>query len=90
MSERYVVCAALRHKDSRLIICGPRHFCKIMRDCIDKLGGITEWKGKCDQGFVDNMGMFLSREEAWRLAKENGQIKREVAGEGKLYSENLY
>lgn len=88
--KRLLVCAALRHKDTRLIICGARHFDGIMRAMIEKLGGVTEWKGHCYQGFIDNMGMFVSREEAWNIAKENGQIRREVSGEGKLYSENLY
>ena len=43
------------------------------------------------QGFVDQFGTFLTREEAWKVAIEAHQIIRRVGGdEGRLYSENLY
>ena len=48
-----------------------------------------------DQGFVDQHGGWLSREEAYTVAQAAGQIIRpDACGEGlngpKLYSEGLY
>jgi hypothetical protein len=44
-----------------------------------------------EQGFIDQFGKFLTREEAWVIASENGQIRRQVGGDqSRLYSENLY
>lgn len=39
-----------------------------------------------DQGFVDQWGIYMSRREAWDVAKARGQIK-EVFQEGVLFSE---
>jgi hypothetical protein len=78
--QRVVVCAALRRRE--VIICGPRHWDSICR-------GTS--KDGWEQGFVDQKGVFLTREEAWPIAKAAGQIIRRVGGdEGRLYSENLY
>jgi hypothetical protein len=44
-----------------------------------------------EQGFIDNKGNFLTREEAWVVAEREGQIiRRACSDEGVLYSENLY
>ena len=43
------------------------------------------------QGFVDQYGVFMSRQEAHAVALLNNQIKYRVGGdEFKLFSENLY
>ena len=44
-----------------------------------------------EQGFADNTGKFLSREDAFVLAKTNGQLKRGTTGyQGdELFSEDL-
>jgi hypothetical protein len=80
---RRVVCAALRQ--GSVIICGPRHWDSICRS--DRHDG---W----EQGFVDQRGVFLTREEAWKVAEEAWQIVRRVGGDtingGRLFSENLY
>jgi len=77
---RRVVCAALRRRDT--IICGPRHWDSICR-------GTS--KDGWEQGFVDQNGVFLTREEAWMVALTAGQILRRCGGdEGRLFSENLY
>ncbi len=87
---RHVVCAANRYGD--LIICSPRHHDKIMNAQIRAIG-----KGLCKptagyQGFVDQFGVFISREEAFVIAKASGQklnLKRN-SGNGKdLYSEGI-
>lgn len=72
--------------DGHLIV-GNRHFCPIMQMTIDNLKLRDE--NHChdsEQGFVDQWGVYMSRQEAWKVAKEAGQIK-EVFTEGVLYSE---
>lgn len=87
--RRLVVCAALRNKTGG-IICGVRHFDTIMRDQIKAAGGIEEWRG-ADQGFVDQFGQFLSREDARSLAVLQGQVRYRCGGDAeRLFSENLY
>lgn len=80
---RMIVCAALRRGET--IICGPRHWDSICR-------GTS--KDGWEQGFVDQRGVFLTREEAWYVALAAGQIIRRVGGDtikgGRLFSENLY
>lgn len=83
-----VVCAAIRHKVSGHIICSARHFDPLMHSQIAKGGDY--WRD-ADQGFIDQRGNFLSREEALAIAKEQNQILRRCGGdEKKLFSENLY
>ena len=51
--------------------------------------GIQFWKN-CKQGFIDQFGDFIDRQEAWVIAKSQNQIVKSVSSEGTLYSENLY
>ncbi len=89
MIERQVVCAAIRNKDGR-IICGARHYDGVMHSQI--LASNDDWtKSDIEQGFIDQCGVFLTRQEAYVIATERWQIKRRVGGDdGKLFSENLY
>lgn len=96
--QRFVVCAAMRKNG--VIVCGARHFDPIMRRQIALNGmGHTDW----EQGFIDQFGEFLTREEAWKVADAAGEIRRptgfedflharpaNVGDEGMLFSENLY
>ena len=87
VTPRRVVCAANRHRESGLIICGARHWDKVMRAQVSETEhGTRNW----EQGFIDQFGDFLTREEAWVVALYEGQIRREVSTPGTLYSENLY
>ena len=63
-----------------------------MRKQLDKTtGNWKETESPVIQGFIDQFGQFLTREEAWPIAERNTQIIRRVGGDGiKLYSENLY
>lgn len=93
MSERpkpIVVCAAIRSKAGK-IIAGARHYDEVMRQNFIVNGERPkEWWG-CEQGFIDQFCNFLTREEAWKIAEENGQIRNRCGGDnGVLYSENLY
>jgi hypothetical protein len=44
-----------------------------------------------EQGFVDQKGRFLTREQARAIAERRGQIRYRCGGdEKKLFSDNLY
>ncbi len=88
---RRVVCAANAYKD--LLVLGARHFDMTMHkqiaQSIATCGMVkpSAW----EQGFIDQHGVFMTREEAWKVAEAAGQIIRRVGGDGdRLYSENLY
>lgn len=88
--QRYVVCAAMRHRVTGRIILGIRHYCPVMRQEMIAAEGINHWKSNCDQGFADNFGQFLTREEALKLAVKQGQIRSKEQPDTRLYSEDLY
>ena len=89
---QWIVCAAIRKNDR--IMCGPRHYDHIMRKQIAASEGQLWWKssidnGIVDQGFIDQYGNYLTRDEAFALAKINNQIVRDEF-HTQLYSEMLY
>lgn len=84
-----VVCAAIRNSNGQ-IICSARHYDGIMHSQIIADGG--SWI-TADQGFIDQYGNFLTRQEAYIVAKEHNQIIRDHKDADRtqtLYSENLY
>lgn len=96
MIKEYILCSAIKISD--VIVCGRRH-----SDCYDTVNCIRESSGcfiKCvanrkEQGFLTSDNRFVDRKEAWKIAKENNQIKfgLEVSDNGdesELISENLY
>ena len=84
---RRVVCAANRYPDG-LVVCGPRHFDSVMHAQLRAAGGE---RSVAEQGFVDQHGVFLTREEAMEIARAAGQIVRRCGGDSiRLFSENLY
>lgn len=86
--KQFVVCAANRFPDG-MILCGARHWDNIMCAQADAMGIKG---GNEQQGFIDQFGDFLTREEAMRIVKENGQrfdIERN-GGSHVLFSEGLY
>jgi len=94
---RRVVCAAIRAADGSVLL-GIRHYSIDMHRQIGarKDGAKFAHRLDADQGFVDQFGLFLTREQAYRVADAAGQIVRpEACGKGldggpKLYSEGLY
>ena len=84
--QRRVVCAANRFHDG-VIILGARHWDQLMRDHAIQLGRM---QCGAEQGFIDQFRVFMTREEAWQVAVDAGQIIRDVGCSGELYSENLY
>lgn len=90
----YMVCAAIR-RDDGLIICGARHFDKLMlgvlRDSDQELRERHKFN-MSDQGFVDQFGRFYTREEAMQVARQNDQIRwpDDMLSETALHSEDMY
>lgn len=90
---RRVVCSAMVHRDGRMIL-SPRHFDSTVHKQLELLAlqgeDVMQW-GSARQGFVDQQGVFMTREEALVVAKKQGQIIRRVGGDDlRLFSENLY
>ena len=96
MKERkeFILCAAIAYGDT--IICGHRH-----SDCYKILkeltGAYTTSKetppGREDQGFLTSLNRYVSRNEAFHIAKDNNQIWRnlhEGVIDNILISEDLY
>ena len=85
MNQR-IVCAANRNMITQSIVIGVHHWDGLIRQQIWE-----KYYSDYEQGFIDNRGDFLTREEAFVVAEREGQIIRRVGGdEGCLYSENLY
>lgn len=90
--QQKIVCAAC--SDSTIIICGARHWDKIMNRQFDAIKRTNPdlRSSKFEQGFIDQFGEFLTRKEAMKVVKENGQpFDAERNGDDdELYSEGLY
>jgi hypothetical protein len=84
---RRIVCAANMDATGQIVL-GARHHDTLMNEAIRKLPSYTTpWK----QGFIDQFGVFVDRQDAHRIATEADQIIRRCGGdENTLYSENLY
>jgi hypothetical protein len=88
--------------DDGYVVTGVRHTSPDMRATLRRLYGSRRlklfgmWLIKPyhlrvkEQGFVDCFGVFLSREEAWEIAFNNGQIRQQTGSFGTLFSEDLY
>lgn len=90
LPQRRVVCAACRSSVTGQMILGPRHFDTVMRVHADKYPNVDF----DEQGFIDQWGVYMNRQEAWKVAEAANQIYRRCGGDeakgGTLYSENLY
>ncbi len=102
MQNQRVVCAANKLSDGTVIL-GVRHWDDFMHQALDSIlknqpEGTDEEVNELlliqghQQGFIDQFGNFLTRKEAWVIAKENGQVIHQGPGYSgpELYSENLY
>lgn len=73
------------------IVTGTRHSCPIMQLQMYAIGldVLDDWchGDKMIQGFTDQYGNFINRQEAYVIAKAAGQIIREDHCPGTLYSE---
>ena len=88
---RVVVCAANRYGD--LIIPSARHHDKVMNEVIKAIGWIKHTGVEVEQGFIDQFGGFMTREEALIVVKQSGQpfdVTRNGGNGRDLYSEGVY
>lgn len=91
LEERRVVCAANRY--CAVVVTSARHGDALMHQQMALLSPLIQPKcfSMWEQGFIDQWGVFMTREEAWGVAKKASQIRKRVGGDDKrLYSENLY
>jgi hypothetical protein len=87
---RFVVCAANKYGD--LVFTGVRHFCPVMQVNMQAydIPALRKERGEV-QGFIDQFGVFMTREEAAIVAKESGQLARYGNHcPTVLFSEDLY
>lgn len=91
--DKRIVCAAIRNARGGIIV-GARHYDGLMHTALNNCIDWLDWEdhSQIAQGFIDQRGNFLTREEAFDIAEGNGQIIRICGSEDKrkLYSENLY
>lgn len=89
-----VVCAAIQLKDG-LVVTGARHFCPTMVAQLERIKNLDDpigFAATSEQGFIDQWGNFLTRQQAYVIAERQDQFKGEGAPhtKGCLYSEDLY
>lgn len=84
-----IISAANRSPDGLIVMC-KRHGSPDFYEIVDKLFDPDTKYHDWDQGFVSNRRDFLTREEAWEVAKNACQIRRVTGTPGTLYSEDLY
>jgi len=85
---RRVVCAANLFDNGELVV-GPRYFDSIMHDQI-AVRGLRKTSIGHTQGFIDQHGVFMKRDEAYIVAVAANQLIRPAFQPGILFSENLY
>ncbi len=89
--QRRVVCAAV--KAGNHIVLGARHFDTVMHAQLALLpGNISVLAPSGCQGFIDQWGKFMNRDEAFLVAKSARQIRKKSGNPNstQLFSEDLY
>ena len=81
----HVVCAAIKLEHGE-IICGARHYDMVMVGVLERMDVLEP---AAVQGFIDQRGNFLTREEAYAAVSKTGQVQT-FHTPGTLYSEDLY
>lgn len=90
--DRRVVCAAIRSRKSGKVICGARHYDPIMRSQLEVYDAVAPInKAEIDQGFIDNFGNFLTREDALivALAANDGLMTDDTPAEVEQWTANV-
>lgn len=90
--KRIVVTAANRHVRTGLLLVGARHWSKAMtaqaKAC--QIKPLDMLDDEFEQGFIDQYDQFMSRKDAKRIAKQNGQPLIGEDWGDELFSENLH
>lgn len=93
MSRRIVGVAFKRPGSGLLVTLDAPHRHHHIIEWLAETGHGGKWSLECDQGFVDDRGNWLSREDALKLATENGQLKLPrppTHNAHELFSEDLW
>jgi len=86
-----IACAAIRCPHGRVFsLPQPARHHNVIWHMVDEYGYRGHEVGPDYQGFVTSAGRYVDREEAWRIAKAAGQIKRVTGSEGALFSEDMW
>lgn len=89
MEEEYIVAPALKLKEfPEIIILEIYHKCFYMESQMVELDLSLE-PSDYYFGFISNKGKFLNREEAYKIAQNSGQLKKETPYLPELYSDNV-
>lgn len=88
-----IICAAIKDTSTGAVFGGIRH-----SDIYEALSqiGISLKDRNFEEGFLDSEKNFLTRAEAYQVAKKTGQISytarmaKELERDNLLYSEDLY
>lgn len=94
MNTEYILCAAIKLVQPRELNCYHENDLKICEigyrhhDIFARFGNAVS-KNLEDQGFYTSAGRFVTRQEALYIAKESGQVSRDLDSV-RLYSEDLY
>ena len=95
MKNEFIICAAVNYDGT--IVCGRRH-----KDCYLTAESLLkkhvhvqkpQFTDRENQGFMTSTGRFVTRAEAFKIAKANDQIIHKMFdndSEGSLTSEDLY
>lgn len=88
--KRIIVTAANKLGNTGIMLVGARHWDKVMVAQWESLKPLLDIKhSEIEQGFIDQYGQFLTRDEAYYVAYENEQPLI-CEDWGQLYSENLH
>lgn len=88
--QERIICAAVRASDG-YVFRGQWHATAMYAPF--GLQGMPKYKDEKphgdDQGFITSTERYVTREEAWEIAKAAGQLNSRPHQEGELYSEDL-
>ncbi len=90
--KKLVICAAVKYK--KKVWRGNRHADAIraMNDELSYTMTRKEMSEKCvslDQGFITSENKYVDRDEAYKIALNAGQVKKNTV-DSRLFSEDLY
>ena len=90
--KRRVICAA--NRVGLTLILGARHYDQTMHATIQHLQALGDERNfrAAEQGFIDQFGEFLTREEALTVARAAGQLegRHKHNPQDQLCSEDIY
>jgi hypothetical protein len=91
MDQQRITHVALRIGGTVYALPAPNRHHHVIRWLVDEKGFATVEAHGDDQGFVDSLGNYLTRAQAYRVAQAAGQLRPDRPNwNDELYSENLW